>query len=185
MESCMREIRTCSLGGGRRPALKSSGAPPPTRLKVKGKCVYLYRAIDKNGNLVDSLLSDKRDMNAARRFFLSAQSVAGRAPERITTDGHPCYPRAIQNVFGKRVVHRDNWYQNRHIERNHREIKQRYNPMLGSSAFPSAQRFWRAFEEIRQYFRPRSKQNQFVSLSKCRNQFVSRVRKLEQMFQAA
>ena len=79
-----------------------------TYLKVKGKSVYLYRAIDKNGNLVDSLLSDKRDMNAARCFFLSAWSVAGRVPNKITTDGHPSYPRAIQDVFGKRVVHRNN-----------------------------------------------------------------------------
>ena len=156
-----------------------------TYLKVKGKSVYLYRAIDKNGNLVDSLLSDKRDMDAARRFFWSAMSVAGCAPEKITTDGHPSYPQAIQDVFGKRTEHRNNWFLNRHIERNHREIKQRYYPMLGFSAFPSAQRFWRAFEEVRQYFRPRVKQNQFVSLSKCRKQFISRVQQLEQMFQAA
>ena len=112
-----------------------------TYLKVKGKSVYLYRAIDKNGNLVDSLLSNKRDMNAARRFFWSAMSVAGRAPEKITTDGHPSYPQAIQDVFGKRTEHRDNWYLNRHIERDHPGVKQRYYPMLGFSAFPSAQRF--------------------------------------------
>jgi putative transposase len=124
---------------------------------------------------VGSLLSDKWDMDAARRFLGSANSVAGLAPEKLTTDGHPCYPQAIQDVFGTRTVHRNNWYLKRHIERNLREIKQRYYPMLGFSAFRSAQRFWRAFEEVKRYFRPRSKQNQFLS----------RVQKLEQMFQAA
>jgi putative transposase len=36
--------------------------------------------------------------------------VAGVAPDRITTDGHDAYPRAIRQVFGNRVVHRTNRY---------------------------------------------------------------------------
>ena len=72
----MRETRTCSLSGGRRPAPASVGAPPPTRLKVKGKWSYLYRAIDREGNLVDSMLSATRDMAAAQRFFRGALSMS-------------------------------------------------------------------------------------------------------------
>ena len=63
-----------------------------TYVKVKGKCCYLYRAIDQDGNLVDSLLSQKRDMAAAQRFFRSALSMAARRPERVTTDGLDSYP---------------------------------------------------------------------------------------------
>jgi hypothetical protein len=53
-------------------------------------------------------------------------------------------------------------------------VKQRYYPMLAFGAFPSAQRFCRAFEEVRQYFRPRRKQKQIISLAQRRRRFVCR-----------
>ena len=56
--------------------------------------------------------------------------------------------------------------------------------MLGFSAFASAQRFWHAFEEVRQYLRPRQKQKGFISLAERRIQFVTRVEILESKFQA-
>jgi len=59
-----------------------------TYVKVNGQWCFLYRAIDREGNLVDSMLSQTRDMDAAQRFFRQAQVVAGQAPERVTTDGH-------------------------------------------------------------------------------------------------
>src|SRR3954468_22097632 len=59
-----------------------------TYVKVKGKWCYLYRAIDREGNLVDSMLSPTRDMAAAQRFFRSAQSIIARPPKQVTTDGH-------------------------------------------------------------------------------------------------
>jgi len=59
-----------------------------TSLKVHGKWCYLYRAIDQDGNLVDSLLSEKRNMEAAQRFFQQAVDVVGYTPEQVTTDGH-------------------------------------------------------------------------------------------------
>ena len=155
-----------------------------TYLKVSGTWCYLYRAIDQEGNLVDSLLSEKRDMAAAQRFFRSALSMAGRRPERVTTDGNDSYPRAIREILGSKVEHRNNWFLNRHIERDHRGVKQRYYPMLGFGAFGSAQRFWRAFEELRQYLRPRQKQNELISLAERRTQFATRVKALESMFQA-
>ena len=100
-------------------------------LKVKGKWCYLYRAIDREGNLVDSMLSATRDMDAAERFFRSAQSMVKRAPTQVTTDGHDSYPRAIRETLGPEVEHRCSAYLNRRIERNHRGVKQRYYPMLG------------------------------------------------------
>src|SRR3954467_2817585 len=81
-------------------------------------------------------------------------------------------------------VKRCSAYMNRRIERDHRGVKQRYYPMLGFSAFPSAQRFWRAFEEVRQYFRPRRKQNEKISLSDARRQFLFRALELEALFVA-
>src|SRR3954463_9806027 len=99
----MRENCTCSLSGGRGVGRKCAGAAPPPRLKGGGRWCYLYRAIDRDGQLIDSMLSAKRDMAAAQRFFRSAQTVAGRRPEQVTTDGHISYPGAIAEVLGKNV----------------------------------------------------------------------------------
>jgi putative transposase len=156
-----------------------------TYLKVKGQWCYLYRAIDHDGHLVDSLLSATRDMQAAQQFFQSALSIAEQAPQQVTTDGHDSYPRAIREVLGKEVEHRNNAYLNRRIEQDHRGVKQRYYPMLGFGAFSSARRFCRTFEEIRQYFRPRRKRKQFVSLPRSRQQFIKKVRVLQEMFLGA
>ena len=156
-----------------------------TYLKVKGKWCYLYRAIDRNGNLVDSMLSTTRDMVAAQRFFQKALAVAEEAPQQVTTDGHDSYPRAVREVLGCDVEHRDNAYRNRRIEQDHRGIKQRYYPTLGFGAFPSAQRFCSAFDEVRQYFRPRRRRKQFVSLARQRQLFVAKVQSLEASFLAS
>ena len=64
-----------------------------TYLKVRGCWCYLYRAIDRDGNLVDTMLSEHRDMAAAQAFFRSAKAVTGVTPDQVTTDGHgrrPC-----------------------------------------------------------------------------------------------
>jgi putative transposase len=156
-----------------------------TYLKVTGKWCYLYRAIDREGNLVDSMLSETRDMAAAQSFFRGAVSAMGKIPRQVTSDGHDSYPRAIREVLGTKVEHRCSAYLNRRIEQDHRGVKQRYYPMLGFGAFHSAQRFCRAFEEVRQYFRPRRKQKQNISLAQRRRRFVARAHVLESIFLAA
>ena len=94
-----------------------------TYLKVGGRWAYLYRAIDRDGNLVDVMLSEHRDMAAARSFFRSARAVAGVTPERVTSDGHRSYPRAIRTTLGRRVVHRTSAYKNNRLEQDHRGVK--------------------------------------------------------------
>jgi transposase-like protein len=58
-----------------------------TPIKVNGKWCYLYRAIDRDGNLVDSWLSEKRNRGAAQPFLRQAIAVVGHGPEQVTTDG--------------------------------------------------------------------------------------------------
>lgn len=118
-----------------------------TYVKVNGKWCYLYRAIDRDGNLVDSRLSEKRNIDAAKEFFKQAIAVVGHVPEQVTTDGHRSYPRAIREIMGSEVVHRTNVYLNNHLEQDHRGIKQRYYPMRGFGSFASTARFCRAFDE--------------------------------------
>ena len=143
-----------------------------TYVKVSGQWCYLYRAIDREGNLVDSMLSETRDMDAAQRFFHQARVVAGQVPERVTTDGHTAYPRAIRESLGEDVGHRCNQYLNNRLEQDHRGIKQRYYPMRGFGSFASAARFCRAFEELRQFERYRRARAETGSLAERRHCFV-------------
>jgi putative transposase len=113
------------LRGRRRGQAGTSWYVDETYLKVGGKWCYLYRAIDHDGNLVDSRLSEKRDMEAAQKFFEQAVVVVGHAPETVTTDGHRSYPRAIRETVGSEVEHRTNKYLNNRLEQDHRGIKQR------------------------------------------------------------
>ena len=87
-----------------------------TYLKVRGRWAYLYRAIDRDGNLVDTMLSERRDMAAAKAFFRSARSATGLVPDRVTTDGHGSYPRAVRSTLGRRVVHCTNAFKNNGLE---------------------------------------------------------------------
>jgi len=145
-----------------------------TYIKVDGRWCYLYRAIDRDGNLVEATLSETRDMVAAQRFFTAALDVASRAPDQVTTDGHDAYPRAIRETLGDGVVHRTSHYKNNRIEQDHRGIKQRYYPMRGFGSFASAARFCSAFEEQRQYFRAVSQRGERVSLAERRCVFQDR-----------
>jgi putative transposase len=156
-----------------------------TYIRVQGRWCYLYRAIDRDGHLIDAWLSDTRDLAAAEAFFRSAWRVTGVTPDRITTDGHDAYPRAIRNVFGHRVTHRTNRYLNNHLEQDHRGIKQRYRPMGGFKHGNTAAHFCRVFDEVRAFLRPQSQRNQPLSLAQHRCVHRDRFAQLIGMMAAA
>jgi putative transposase len=149
-----------------------------TYLKVKGRGVYLYRAIDRDGNLVEVFLSERQAQAAAEAFFRSARTVTGSVPARVTTDGHGAYPGAIKTEFGEGVIHRTNRSLNNHLEQDHRGIKQRTHSMGGFKKFVSAERFCRGYEEVRNFLRPRSRRNEAVSSAWQQALHVGRMRVL-------
>jgi transposase-like protein len=59
--------------------------------------VYLYRAIDQHGQVIDVLASPKRDLAATRQFFARALNAA-RRPTEVTTDRAPAYPRVLDEL---------------------------------------------------------------------------------------
>lgn len=139
-----------------------------TYLKVCGRWAYLYRSIDRDGNLADTMLSEHRDMAAAQAFFRSARSVTGQVPDQVTTDGHGSYPRAIRSTLGRRVVHRNSAYKNNRLEQDHRGVKGRIRCMRGFKSFASAQRFCRSFDELRNFLRLQTRHNQSVPANRRR-----------------
>jgi putative transposase len=143
-----------------------------TYLKVRGQWRYLYRAVDRDGNLIDVMLSEHRDMKAAQAFFRSAKATMGFRPGRVTTDGHGSYPRAIRSVLGKTVRHRASAYLNNRIEQDHRGIKGRIRCMRGFKNHEAAGRFCREHGELRHLLRLRRRHNGTVSASLRRSRFT-------------
>jgi len=174
-EARFASLLTAQLRARRRGTAGTKWYADETYVRVNGAWCYLYRAIDHEGTLVDVLLSEKRDMGAAQRFFAQALDSAGQAPAQVTTDGHnAAYPRAIRETLGDAVIHRTSRYKNNRIEQDHRGVKQRYYPLRGFGSFTAAARFCPAFEEQRQYFRAVARSGQVVSLGDRRRVFQER-----------
>ena len=173
-EARLTPLLTEQLRAKRRGHAGRSWYVDETDSKVNGAWCYLYRAIDRAGNLVDARRSGTRDRDAARRFFQQAVETIGQVPDRVTTEGHDAYPRAIRETLGDVVAHRTSRYLNNRVEQDHRAIKQRYYPMRGFDTVGSAARFCRAHEEQRQYFRARTRPHERVSLAAQRRLFHDR-----------
>ena len=107
-----------------------------TYVKVAGRWVYLYRAIDQFGQVIDVLVSEKRDLAATRRFFTRALEH-GPHPTEVTTDRAPAYPRVLDELMPA-TCHLTEQYANNPIEADHGRLKARLRPMRGMKRLRSA-----------------------------------------------
>jgi transposase, IS6 family len=108
-----------------------------TYIKVSGRWTYLYRAIDQHGQIIDVMLSTRRDMAAARRFLARALAV-GIRPIEVTTDGAHSYPRVLDEQLPV-AMHVVEQYANNPIEGDHGRLKARLRPMRGLQQLRSVQ----------------------------------------------
>ena len=120
-----------------------------TYIKVRGRWMYLYRAIDSVGDTVEFFLAANRDLPSAKRFLRMALTRHGR-PERIVIDGSQTNREAIvscdaENRLQDRSRHdarsiriRQSQYLNNRIEQDHRRVKRRIRCMLGFKSQSSA-----------------------------------------------
>ena len=156
-----------------------------TYIKVHGQWRYLYRAIDRSGALVDVMFSEHRDMAAAKAFFESAKMVTGVTPDRVTTDGHDSYPRAIRTMLGKvcgtatASISITDW------SKIIAASKAATVRCAGSSAHDRLAEFCRAYDELRNFLRSRSRTNQQVSADYRRFHFLRRTATVLSVLEAA
>lgn len=116
-----------------------------THIKVRGKWTYLYRALDRDGQTLDFMLSERRDTAAARRFFKRAVGTNG-VPDRIAIDKSGANLAGLQSLnvilkftgSGKTIKIVQSKYLNNIVEQDHRFIKRITRPMLGFKALHSA-----------------------------------------------
>ena len=126
----------------------SSWRMDETYIKVKGQWKYLYRAVDKEGQTVDYLLTAKRDKKAAKRFFKKAIK-SNVIPEKINIDKSGSNAAAIKEYNkeeGTNIEIRQNKYLNNLVEQDHRSIKQLCRATLGFKSFRTAKITLSGFE---------------------------------------
>ncbi len=109
-----------------------------THLKVSGTWRYLYRAIDQFEQVVDVLLSSKRDARAARRFFTKAMADAQAEPAEVVTDRAPAYLGVLDELLPA-AFHDVEQCANNVLEADHGLLKWRLRPMRGLKTQASAQ----------------------------------------------
>ena len=109
-------------------------------VKLRGEDRYWYRAVDKQGNTVDFLLTAKRDRRAARRFFTRA--VKNHAVPRVANiDKSGANKAGIEDFnreSGTDVTIRQCKYLNNIVEQDHRSVRRRIRPMQTFKEFRSA-----------------------------------------------
>ena len=106
-----------------------------TYVKVAGRWTYLYRAVDQHGQVIDVLVSTRRDAAAARAFFTRALRL-GPAPVEVVTDRAPVYPRLVDELMPT-ARHVTEQYANNAVEADHGRLKARLRPMRGLKSIRS------------------------------------------------
>jgi transposase-like protein len=130
-----------------------------TYVKVQGKLVYLYRALDKTGKTIDFYLSKTISANVAQRFLSKAlKSIPKYShPASINTDKNPAYGKTIKelkndNKCNTELKHRQVKYLNNIIESDHGKLKKRLiKPTVGFKSMKTAYATIKGFEVMRMF----------------------------------
>ena len=123
-------------------------------LTINGQRRYLWRAVDQDGNVLDILVTSRRDAKAATRFFRKLLTRLEYVPRVLVTDKLASYGVAHQRLMPG-VEHRQSKYLNNRAENSHQPTRARERAMKRFTSAGHAQRFLSAFSGISPHFRTR------------------------------
>jgi putative transposase len=109
------------------------------QLTIKGKKHWLWRAVDRDGRVLDILVQERRHQMAAERFLRRVLDGEGRAPRVVVTDKLASYPPALK----------------RGAENSHRPVRKRERVLQRFKSPGHAQQFLEPFSAVCNHFRPR------------------------------
>jgi putative transposase len=121
-------------------------------IKIRGGRHYLWRAVDQDGDVIDILVTKRRDRKAAKRFFRRALKYQGQVPWQLVTDKLRTYPAAHREVFPS-MVHRAGQYENNRVEVSHQHTREQERQMRCFKSHQQAQRFLSVHGLIQNLFR--------------------------------
>jgi len=109
-------------------------------LKIDGRMVYLWRAVDAEGEVLDVLVQAKRDKQAALKLMRKLLKKHGFVPDLLITDDLRSYGAAARDLGIEKHHQRGRWRNNR-AENSHQPTRRRERKMQGFKSQGSAQRF--------------------------------------------
>jgi transposase-like protein len=123
---------------GTHPAPGGTWYVDETYIKVNRVWQYVYRAVDQYGQVIDVLVSARRDADAARRFFRRAIATLKVKPAEVVTDAAAVYPAVLDELLPQ-AWHHVEQYANNPIEADHSWLRHRLRPMPGLRTDQTAQ----------------------------------------------
>jgi transposase-like protein len=132
-----------------------------------GKKHYLYRAVDKRGQVVDVLLRERRDLASAEAFFRRAVKRWVLEPDQVVSDHHQPYVKAVKEscpgaTHIRTGLHRRRGETTNSIERSHVAIRDRLRGSRGLKSVTAGQRFLEGFEAMQALSRGHVRLSQLV-----------------------
>ena len=121
-------------------------------IKIRGQQLYLWHAVDQDGDVIDILVSKRRDRRAATRFFRKMLQHQRQPPWQLITDKLRSYGAAHRETFPS-VVHRTGQYENNRAEASHQPTRQQERQMRRFKSIEQAQRFLSLHGPIQNLFR--------------------------------
>ena len=119
-------------------------------LKISGRMVYLWRAVDAEGEVLDVLVQSKRNKHAALKLMRKLLKKCGFVPDRLITDDLRSYGAAAHDLGIARRHERGRWKNNR-AENSHQPTRRRERKMQPFKSSGSAQRFLSAHAAVLQH----------------------------------
>jgi len=119
-------------------------------VKINGKTHYLWRAVDHEGEILESYVTKKRDKKAALKFLRKVLRRRGQA-EKIVTDGLKSYPAAMRELGNESPREMGRWKNNR-VENSHLPFRRKERVMQRFRRMKSLQKFASIHANIHNHF---------------------------------